>query len=115
MFCNSDICESAIGVSERPSGPSIMEPFYFLQGPFPLFTGVRGRQILRSSLRAVVAGIMIAQIPQHEERKAGDEEDAHSKTGRAAPSQEAGGVQASVDRGHGPRGFGSRRDGDRGS
>ena len=49
MFCNSDSCESAIGVSERPSGPSIMEPFYFLQGPLPLFTGVRGRGILRSS------------------------------------------------------------------
>ena len=49
MFCNSDSCESAIGLSERPSGPSIMEPFYFLYSPFPLFTGVRGRWILRTS------------------------------------------------------------------
>jgi hypothetical protein len=33
MFCNSDSCEFAIaGLSERPSGLSIMEAFYFLQG-----------------------------------------------------------------------------------
>jgi hypothetical protein len=43
VFCNSDSCESAIGLSERPPRPSIMEIFYSLYSPLPLFTRVRGR------------------------------------------------------------------------
>jgi hypothetical protein len=67
-----------------------------------------------SEVRAgsLMVGIMLAQIPQPEERKEGDE-DVESKTGRAAPSQGAVGLQASVDRSAGTRAFGSARDGDR--
>src|SRR5829696_746639 len=70
MFCSSDSWDSAIvGLSEGPSGrPFIMETFYFLYGPLPLFSGVRGSGILRtssggalqSSHRASVSGIIIA-------------------------------------------------------
>ena len=42
MFCNSDSCDSAIGLSEHLSRPLVMEPFYFLCGPFPLLSRVRG-------------------------------------------------------------------------
>jgi hypothetical protein len=44
MFCNSDSWDSAIWLSSEPrSRPLVMEAFYFLYGPFPLFTGVRGQ------------------------------------------------------------------------
>jgi hypothetical protein len=50
MFCNSDSWDSAICRSPEPrSRPLVMEVFYFSYSPFPLFTGVRGRGILRSS------------------------------------------------------------------
>jgi hypothetical protein len=49
MFCNSDSCDSAICLSESRSRPLVMEAFYFFYSPFPLFTGVRGREILRTS------------------------------------------------------------------
>src|SRR5829696_4268094 len=46
MFCSSESWESVIGLSEGPSGRSIMGTFYFPYGPFPLFTRVRGRWVL---------------------------------------------------------------------
>src|SRR5215203_549186 len=50
MFCTSDSCDSAICRSPEPrSRPLVMEAFYFLYSPFPLFTRVRGRLILRPS------------------------------------------------------------------
>src|SRR5215203_2788530 len=52
MFCNSDSCDSAICRSPEPcSRLLVMEAFYFLCSPFPLFTGVRGSGILRSWLQ----------------------------------------------------------------
>src|SRR5918999_2734060 len=49
MFCNSDSWDSAICGSPEPcSRPLVMEAFYFLYSPFPLFTGERGSGILRS-------------------------------------------------------------------
>src|SRR5215217_6295485 len=52
MFCNSDSWDSAICLSPEPcSRPLVMEAFYLLYSPFPLFTGVRGSGILRSSPR----------------------------------------------------------------
>jgi hypothetical protein len=50
MFCNSDSWDSAISRSPEPcSRPLVMEAFYFSYSPFPLFAGVRGREIPRSS------------------------------------------------------------------
>ena len=43
MFCNSDSWDSAIGLSEPRSRPLVMEAFYLLYSPFPLFTQVRGQ------------------------------------------------------------------------
>jgi hypothetical protein len=44
MFCNSDSCDSAMCLSSEPrSRPLVMEAFYCLYSPFPLFTGVRGQ------------------------------------------------------------------------
>src|SRR5215212_2471144 len=49
MFCNSDSWDSAICRSPEPCSPLlVMEAFYFLYSPLPLFTGVRGSGILRS-------------------------------------------------------------------
>jgi Phosphatidylethanolamine-binding protein len=56
MFCNSDSWDSAICLSPEPcSRPLVMEAFYFLYSPFPLFTGVRGRRVLGSSLSSGAA------------------------------------------------------------
>ncbi len=55
MFCSSESWESVIGLSEGPSGWSIMEPFYFPYEPFPLFTRVRGRWVLG----------VLARFPHH--------------------------------------------------
>src|SRR5215216_5563331 len=49
MFCNSDSCDSAICQSDRSSRPLVMEGFYFVYDPSPLFTRMRGREILRTS------------------------------------------------------------------
>ena len=50
MFCSSDSWDSAMCLSsEARSPPLVMEAFYFLYSPSPLFTGVRGREILRTS------------------------------------------------------------------
>src|SRR5215213_11327114 len=45
MFCNSDSCDSAICRPEPRSRPLVMEAFYFLYSPFPLFTRVRGETV----------------------------------------------------------------------
>jgi hypothetical protein len=46
MFCNSESWDSAICLSsEPPSRPLVMEAFYFLYSPFPLFNGVRGETV----------------------------------------------------------------------
>jgi hypothetical protein len=58
MFCNSESCDSAIWRSEPCSRPLVMEAFYFLYSPFPLFTGVRGKGIVGSW----VAGSCISQV-----------------------------------------------------
>src|ERR671912_132642 len=56
MFCNSDSWDSAICLSPEPcSRPLVMEAFYFLYGPLSLFTGVRGRRVLGSSLSSGAA------------------------------------------------------------
>jgi hypothetical protein len=49
MFCNSESWNSAICRPEPCSRPLVMEAFYFLYSPFPLFTGVRGRGFLGST------------------------------------------------------------------
>ncbi len=38
MFCNSDSWDSTICQAEPCSRPLVMEAFYFLYSPFPLFT-----------------------------------------------------------------------------
>src|SRR5829696_8889897 len=49
MFCNSDSWDSAICRSPEPcSLLLVMEAFYFLYSPLPLFTGVRGSSIIGS-------------------------------------------------------------------
>src|ERR687898_227625 len=56
MFCNSDSWDSAISLSPEPcSRPLVMEAFYFLYGPLSLFTGVRRRRVLGSSLSSGAA------------------------------------------------------------
>src|SRR5829696_8368483 len=49
MFCNSDSCDSAICQTDRSSRPLVMQGFYFVYDPSPLFTRMRGREILRTS------------------------------------------------------------------
>ena len=51
MFCSSDNWDSAICRPESCSRPVDMEAFYFLYSPFPLFKGVRGSGVLRTSPR----------------------------------------------------------------
>src|SRR5215203_3899727 len=50
MFCNSDSWDSAICRSPEPcSRLLVTETFYFQYGPFPLYTRVRGKRVLRTS------------------------------------------------------------------
>jgi hypothetical protein len=56
MFCNSESWDSAICRAEPCSRPLVIEAFYFLYSPFPLFNGVRGRGILGSSHSPVRSG-----------------------------------------------------------
>src|SRR5215212_9967062 len=69
MFCNSDSCDSAIFRSPEPgSRLLVMEAFYFLYSPFPLFTGVRGSGILRSWLQMFsCSGCMVGKCLELDE------------------------------------------------
>src|SRR5215212_2371091 len=69
MFCNSDSCDSAICRSPEPcSRLLVMEAFYFLCSPFPLFTGVRGSGILRSWLQMFsCSGCMVGKCLELDE------------------------------------------------
>ena len=49
MFCSSESCDSAICLLKPRSGPVDIEALYSLYSPFPLFTQVRGIEILRTS------------------------------------------------------------------
>src|SRR5215208_4432305 len=69
MFCNSDSCDSAICRSPEPcSRLLVMEAFYLLCSPFPLFTGVRGSGILRSWLQMFsCSGCMVGKCLELDE------------------------------------------------
>src|SRR5215207_2182138 len=69
MFCNSDSCDSAICRSPEPcSRLLVMEAFYLLCSPFPLFTGVRGSGILRSWLQMFsCSGCMVGKYLELDE------------------------------------------------
>jgi hypothetical protein len=69
MFCNSDSWDSAICRSPEPcSRPLVMEAFYLLYSPFPLFTQVRGSGILRSWPRMFsCAGCMVGTFLELDE------------------------------------------------
>src|SRR5215204_3849411 len=69
MFCNSDSWDSAICRSPEPVPPPlVMEAFYFLQVPFPLFIRVRRSSILRSWRRMFsCAGCMVGKYLELDE------------------------------------------------
>jgi hypothetical protein len=49
MFCNSDSCDSAICRPEPRSRPLVIETFYFLYSPFPVFIEARRETVRKGT------------------------------------------------------------------